>query len=714
MVSANTRIPVKISVIIVSYNSLAVLKPCLESLRNQSLAHDTEIIVVDNASSDGSAGMVARDFPHLRLIANKVNVGYSKGVNLGIREAKGDYFLILNPDTIVGRDSIALMAGFMDKHKEAGITGPKLVFLDGNIQYSCRRFYTWKVLLLRRTFLGKIFKNSSLVRDHLMLDYDHNTLLEVDWMLGACLLVRREAVESVGLMDERFFLYFEDVDWCYRMKQRGWKVYYYPDAVITHGYARESAQTVINRSFLAHAASLVRYYEKWNFIFYLFKKYREVAKLAVFISADVVAFNLAFLSAYYLRVNLHEIFSNPIFPIQTYNKFVFFENLLFIFTYFASGLYKIRRETAYVDELFKIMKAIILASILLMTSTYLSKVRTYSRMIVAFLVPIAVCLDWSIRTILRIFHKKLLALKIDLKRICIIGSMNEAIELEQMLSLQSRLGLDIVGIIDSDRHDSGSAPGTIGALEDLSELVDRYRIQEIVLIPGRVSPEKRAGIVSMGRRKLIDVTILTDYSFMAVHKAEVANLAGKPAIAYYRDTRYPLDRLIKRIFDMCMGSLFLLVSLPFYVVYSTYARLRGGSMIEYRASLGKARSPVNVPEMRRFRRRSSGRKRRLPDFFNAPIFLMVVKGDLSLVGPYPFTAEQTAMLESGQRFRFDVCPGITGFWRIGNEDPASLNDLLAQDADYIRNWSLILDFKILLRTFANMITGRKQNISLSG
>ena len=134
-------------------------------------------------------------------------------------------------------------------------------------------------------------------------------------------LVRRDAVESVGLMDERFFLYFEDVDWCYRMKQTGLKVYYHPDSVIVHSYARDSAQSVLNRSFMAHLVSLFRYYEKWNTLLYFMKKYREISKTLLFILVDLIAFNAAFLSAYYLRVILSDIFINPIFPIIVYKKF---------------------------------------------------------------------------------------------------------------------------------------------------------------------------------------------------------------------------------------------------------------------------------------------------------------------------------------------------------------------------------------------------------
>ncbi|MCZ6766072.1 MAG: glycosyltransferase, partial [bacterium] len=534
-----------VSVIIVSYNGRSALERCLESLKANTVFQYTEVIVVDNASSDGTPQMIRDRYPWVELYEGSENIGFSRGVNVGIQAARGKYFLILNPDTVLRKDAIEELGAFMENTPDAGIAGPKLVFQDGNLQYSCRRFYNWRVLLLRRTILGKIFKNSKAVSDHLMLDFDHSSTRDVDWILGACMFVRREAVESVGPMDERFFLYFEDVDWCYRMRQKGWKVYYHPHAVVVHNYGRDSAHSVINRSFVAHLASLVRYYEKWNFVWYFIKKHRAVLKTIVFLVVDVIAFNLAFLSAYYLRGFLDNIFPNPIFPISAYERFVVFENLLFAFTYFALGLYKIRRETKGVDEFFDITRAIVLASVLLMASTYLGQIRTYSRMVVAFLVPFAIMYDWSFRQLIRRTHRKLLKQKIDLKRVGIVGTPERANELEKRLMADPALGVEVVGIVDSG---SGKGPGgTWEGLAELNAMVDRYRIQEVIFVPGAVSDEQVADFVTTARRRVLDVTVVADYAGMVIHQAEVTDLAGRPAIAYRRDTRYVVDRLAKRL-----------------------------------------------------------------------------------------------------------------------------------------------------------------------
>jgi lipopolysaccharide/colanic/teichoic acid biosynthesis glycosyltransferase len=542
-----------------------------------------------------------------------------------------------------------------------------------------------------------------------MLEYDHETTQEVDWLLGACMFVRRSAVEAVGLMDERFFLYFEDVDWCYRMKQEGWKVYYYPRAEVIHGYARESAQSVLNRSFVVHLASLIRYYDKCNFILYFLKKYREVAKVLLFLLLDVIAFNAAFLSAYYLREALHDIFTNPIYPIGMYQKFVVFENLLFVFSYFALGLYRIRRETSHVDELFDIGKAIVFASILLMTSTYMSQIRIYSRMVVAFLVPLAIIIDWSLRVLVRKFHKALLAHKIDLKRVCIVGPANQAKDLEVRLLHGDVRGVEVVGVVSTEEGEPGAGEfggfgGGLGKLADLEMIIDRYRIQEVIFLAGAVSEERLVEFVAMGRRRVLDITVMTDHTRLVVHQAEVADFAGRPVIVYRRDTRYVFDRFTKRTLDIVLGIIFSIVSAPLFVVYSLYAYACGRKPFTHEDRLGRRGIPYAIPIA------GTGTTSGPSDLVSLPLFWLVVTGKMSLVGPYPIPAKDAGLIDAGARFRFEMRPGVTGYWRKGTSSKLRIDDMLAQDATYIQNWSLILDLKILFTTMGKIITGASRRL----
>jgi N-acetylglucosaminyl-diphospho-decaprenol L-rhamnosyltransferase len=167
--------------------------------------------------------------------------------------------LLLNPDSLVLEGSLDTLVAFMDEHPDVGICGPKVRFPDGRIQLSCRRFPTWRSALARRTPLRSFMQRSRLNTDHLMADVDHDRVQEVDWMIGACLLARRAAIDQVGLLDEGFFLYVEDIDWCYRMWQGGWRVVYVPTAQVVHHLQAVSERRWLTRRTLIHYSSIARF-----------------------------------------------------------------------------------------------------------------------------------------------------------------------------------------------------------------------------------------------------------------------------------------------------------------------------------------------------------------------------------------------------------------------------------------------------------------------
>jgi len=251
------------SIIIVSYNSASFLEKCIESIINFQNYLDIEVIVVDNASTDGSVELIKSNFTIVKLIRNDQNFGFAKGNNIGISAAKGEYVLFLNPDTILCQDTLSKMVNFMKNTPDAGALGPKLIYPNGSLQLSCRHFYNLRTIFLRRTILGKIFPNSRLLRYHLMSDWDHNTTQEVDWVLGACLMVPRKVFEKVGYFDERYKMYFEDVDLCYRIKKAGYKVYYYPEATVIHNHQRESTKKFSMKT-IWHIQSAIRFFNKFG------------------------------------------------------------------------------------------------------------------------------------------------------------------------------------------------------------------------------------------------------------------------------------------------------------------------------------------------------------------------------------------------------------------------------------------------------------------
>jgi GT2 family glycosyltransferase len=256
------RTPVRLSIIIVNWNTRELLRACLESLR-EFLAHPAyEIMVVDNASSDGSAQMVGEEFPSARLLALPENIGFSRGNNAALRQAKGQYLMLLNSDTEVQPGAIELMCSYMDEHSDVGGLGPQLLNPDGTVQLSCRTFPSYRTALFhRKSLITRLFPQNRFSAQYLMTKTGHADTMEVDWVIGACLLTRRKIIEQVGLMDEEFFMYAEDVDWCYRMRQAGWKITYLPQAKVLHHYEKSASKAPFRMNFQRHR-SMWRFYAK--------------------------------------------------------------------------------------------------------------------------------------------------------------------------------------------------------------------------------------------------------------------------------------------------------------------------------------------------------------------------------------------------------------------------------------------------------------------
>ena len=230
---------IDISVIVVNYNTADLFGRMHAALEAASTGLKTEIIVVDNASPDGSARVIRSQFPKARVIENPVNAGFARANNLALAYASGRYLLLLNTDAFVSPDTLQKTIEFMDGRPDCGVLGVKLIGSDGCLQPSCRYFPTpWNVFLARTGF-NRFFR-SRLVDE---MSWDHASVRECDWVPGCYYLVRRETVEDVGLFDPRYFLYYEEVDHCRAVRQAGWRVVYYPHTQVVH-IGGESAETV--------------------------------------------------------------------------------------------------------------------------------------------------------------------------------------------------------------------------------------------------------------------------------------------------------------------------------------------------------------------------------------------------------------------------------------------------------------------------------------
>ncbi|MHB0998364.1 MAG: glycosyltransferase family 2 protein [Armatimonadota bacterium] len=251
---------IELSIIIVSWNTRDLLQRCLQSIYSTVPPTDFEVIVVDNASSDGSPDMVAESFPEVKLVNSKQNLGFSAGNNIGIRMASGRYLLLLNPDAELQPDAARVMIEFADAHPKTAFVGPMLLNSDGTLQKNGRKFPG----LLREVLgLTRLYKLIWSYYDRKMGwgREDFDLTAQVDEVSGACILARKSAVDEVGLLDERFFMYYEETDWCCRMRKAGWEIYYLPEAKVMHHWAAGAKQIGLEGSRIFHRSQFM-YFRK--------------------------------------------------------------------------------------------------------------------------------------------------------------------------------------------------------------------------------------------------------------------------------------------------------------------------------------------------------------------------------------------------------------------------------------------------------------------
>ena len=252
---------VLLSVVIVTHNHEQYIEKCIESLIPEVKQVNGEIIVVDNLSDDDSAA-IAQKYPSVKVLINDKRRGFSENNNAGMSHAQGQYILLINPDTEILSGALKKLIAFMDNHPHVGMCGAQLFFPSGEVQLSPRKFPNLKSFIARRTPFRRFLQNSAWNKSHLMANVVHSEPVAVDWLLGACMFIRREVIETVGPLDEGFYLYVEDIDWAKRMHQNNWQVFYVPQAKIIHHHLAVSDKKMFSFYTWLHIRSMVRYVRK--------------------------------------------------------------------------------------------------------------------------------------------------------------------------------------------------------------------------------------------------------------------------------------------------------------------------------------------------------------------------------------------------------------------------------------------------------------------
>jgi GT2 family glycosyltransferase len=263
-----------VGIVILNYKMRALIETCLNTLFKdiEGSGLSVSVVVTDNKSEDGLIEWIHETYPQVKTIVTEGNVGFARGVNPGLRELDAEYYFVLNPDTqFVTPNTIKQLYDWMQAHPKVGVAGPRLLNGDGTLQYSCHRFPTPVIQLIRRSPLSRNRYFKQKIDLFLLKDIDRTHARPVDWIQGSALFIRHEALQQVGLLDERFWMYFEDTDWCRRFWLAGWLVYYVPEITLLHHHGRGSAAVpgIIaplfkNALARAHLASWARYFWKWR------------------------------------------------------------------------------------------------------------------------------------------------------------------------------------------------------------------------------------------------------------------------------------------------------------------------------------------------------------------------------------------------------------------------------------------------------------------
>jgi GT2 family glycosyltransferase len=261
-----------LAVVVAQYNTSRLLAACLTSIAASQITIPLRVVVVDNASTDDTLVMLARDFPWVEVIASPHNGGFAYANNLALRhlidavppdqDRRHVYLLLLNPDTIVAPDSLVRLVDFLETHPEAGVVGPKLVLPDGQLDLACRRLFpTPRRAFFRLLGLSRRFPRSRWLAGYNLTYLDPDETYEVDSVVGACMLVRLAAIDQAGLLDEDYFLYGEDLDWAYRIKEHGWRVFYAPLTTVIH-YKGSASRQRSSRSIIDFYRAMAIFHRK--------------------------------------------------------------------------------------------------------------------------------------------------------------------------------------------------------------------------------------------------------------------------------------------------------------------------------------------------------------------------------------------------------------------------------------------------------------------
>jgi len=557
----------KLSVVIVNYNVRHFLDQCLQSVFKSLKGIEGEVFVVDNHSIDGSVEMLRKQFPQVKLIANEGNVGFSKANNQAIRESKGEYVLLLNPDTVVEEDTFSTCIQFMDAHQDAGALGVKLI--DGKGRFlpeSKRGLPTPQVAFNKIVGLSKLFPKSKRFGKYHMGYLPENETNEIEVLSGAFMFIRKNALDKAGLLDEAFFMYGEDIDLSYRIVQAGYKIYYHPETRVIHYRGESTKKSSVNYVFVFYQAMIIfanKHFKPdqarlFSFIIRLavyFRAALSVAKRVIrsvwlpVTESLVFFFGLAFLKDYWA------VKSGIFYPYEFLWIAVPLYILSWIISSWISGAYD--RPLSIIRSL----RGIVIGTIIiLLVYSLLDEHHRYSRFLTLVGAGWAAVSATGIRILSNLLrYKTPFPENVEIKRILIIGEKQEADRVASVLN-QSPIKTAYLGIINpgTSVQDSSNYNGDIS---NLKEMVEIFKINELIFCGKDLSSAQIMDQMILVNRPDLEYKIAPPESLYIIGSNSIQSNGDFYTVGLNAVDK-PSNRRKKRFFDVGF-SLALLLTAPF-------------------------------------------------------------------------------------------------------------------------------------------------------
>jgi GT2 family glycosyltransferase len=559
----------KLSVIIVNYNVQHFLEQCLHSVRKASRNLSIEVFVVDNNSVDGSVQMLRNKFPEVKLIENKKNTGFSYANNQAIRISTGEYVLLLNPDTVVEEDTFEKVIAFMDQHPEAGGLGVKMLDGKGNfLPESKRGLPTPSVAFFKIFGLSKLFPRSKTFGRYHLGFLDKDKTHEIEILSGAFMLMRRKALDKVGLLDETFFMYGEDIDLSYRIILGGYKNYYFPETRIIHYKGESTKKSSVNYVFVFYKAMVI--FAKKHFSQNNAKLFSFLINIAIYLRA-AVAIIIRFLKAIAMPLfDFVIILSGMFFIKEYYEKHVkFIEGgayseglikiafpayvLIWLFTVYLSGGYD------KPVRLFRILRGVLVGTgIILIAYSLLPEEYRFSRALILLGMAWAIITYLFTRLLLHAAGLKAYNLNPDkTKRIAVIGTENEFERVSNLLR-QTNINSGWLGFVSADSHGKEHA-NYVGNIDQIAEVIEIYKINEVIFCSRDISSQ---GIIDHMHTLVsadVDFKIAPPESLSIIGSNSI-DTAGDLYMIDVNSISKPKNRRNKRLFDVLLSLLLLIIS----------------------------------------------------------------------------------------------------------------------------------------------------------